>query len=306
MQMLVLTALMLTDPLSSGTIQSTVPSPATVRVEQRLCHGRIQRLYVSPYGGMSIKFMIRFAGGHRAIFKPNQTRSSARYRAELAAYRLANHLGVDMVPPACERTLSLEALRRATAHPKFKALRKRMDAELRVTRQGYVRGAAIHFVRRVRETGLETDRSWHAWFAPGADIPGQHRRRARALADILLLDLLFHNPDRFTGGNLLETLPARRLLMIDNGASFRKVASLERTYHKETLRIMGRVRRKTYRRMLRLDKATLARVVRRPLGLWGSYLSRREQRALLKRRALIRAHVQALLAKHGPAKVFLP
>lgn len=306
MQMLVLTALMLTDPLSSGTIQSTVPSPATVRVEQRLCWGRIQRLYVSPYGGMSIKFMFRFAGGHRAIFKPNQTRSSARYRAELAAYRLANHFGVDMVPPACERTLTLAALHRATAHAKFAALRKRMDAELRVTRDGYVRGAVIHFVRRARETRLETDKSWHAWFVPGAAIPRRHRRRARALADILLLDLLFHNPDRFTGGNLLETRPSKHLLMIDNGASFRKVATLDRTYHKETLRIMGRVRRRTYRRMLRLDKATLARVVRRPVGQSGSYLSWGEQRALLKRRALIRAHVQALLLQHGPSKVFLP
>lgn len=305
MKMIVLVALMLADPLASGTIQSTVPSPATVRVEQRLCRGRIRHLYVSPYGGMSIKFMFRFAGGHKAIFKPNQTRSSARYKSEIAAYRLANHLGVDMVPPACERTLTLDALHRATANPKFKALRKRMDKELRITKDGYVRGAAIHFLPRVRETRLETNKQWQQWLRPGAAIPRAQRRRVRALADILLLDLLFHNPDRFTGGNLLEALPTRRLLMIDNGASFRRVAHLDRTYHRESLEVMQRVRRVTYRRMIRLDRQTLARVVRRPLGYGGSFLSRREQWALLQRRKLIRAHVEGLIRKHGKAKVFL-
>jgi hypothetical protein len=305
---------MLTNPLASGTILSTVQ----MRVEQRLCRGCIQHLYVSPYGGMSIKFMFRFAGGHKAIFKPNQTRSSARYKAEIAAYRLANHLGVDMVPPACERTMTLKALHRATAHPRFKALRKRMDRELIVTRGGYVRGAAIHFVPRARETQLETNKGWHKWLRPGATpgattgattvatIPRAQRRRARAMADILLLDLLFHNPDRFTGGNLLEALPSRRLLMIDNGASFRKVAHLDRTYHQESLKVMQRVRRVTYRRMLRLDEETLARVVRRPLGHSGSFLSWRERRALLKRRELLRAHVEGLIRTHGPKQVFLP
>lgn len=306
MTLIILTAMMITDPVASGTIQSTVPSPATVRVEQRLCRGRIQRLYVSPYGGMSIKFMFRFDGGHKAIFKPHQTRSSARYKAEIAAYRLANHLGVDMVPPACERTLTLASLHRATSNPKFKALRQRMDKELIVSKGGYVRGAAIHFVPRARETQLETNKQWHAWLAPGATIPRKHQRRARALSDILLLDLLFHNPDRFTGGNLLEALPNRRLLMIDNGASFRKVAHLDRAYHQASLKVMLRTRRVTYRRILRLDAETLARVVRRPIGYGGSFISWREQRALLKRRALIRAHVEALIAKHGRAKVFLP
>ena len=94
--------------------------------------------------------------------------------------------------------------------------------------------------------------------------------------------------------------------MIDNGASFRKVPNLDRTYHQESLRILQRVRRVTYRRMLRLDRQTLARVVRRPLGYGGSFLSWREQRALLKRRALIRAHVDALIQKHGSSKVYLP
>ncbi len=306
MTVFVLTALMLTDPLASGTIQSTVPSPATVRVEQRLCRGRIQRLYVSPYGGMSIKFMIRYAGGHKAIFKPHQTRSSARYKAEIAAYRLANHLGVTMVPPACERTLSMNMLHRATSHKKFQALRKRMDAELIVHKEGYVRGAVIHFVPRVRETQLETSKKWHPWFVPGAQIAPSNRQRARSLADIMLLDLLFHNPDRMTGGNLLEALPTKRLLMIDNGASFRKIPHLDRVYHRESLKIMQRVRRVTYRRILRLDAEILARVVRRPIGYSGSYLSRREQQALLKRRKLIRAHVEALVDKHGGSKVFLP
>ncbi|HVS13393.1 MAG TPA: hypothetical protein VMV46_05700 [Thermoanaerobaculia bacterium] len=45
----------------------------------------------------------------RAIWKPIQRRSSAdgleSYRAEIAAYRLSRHLGLDMVPPTVERRI---------------------------------------------------------------------------------------------------------------------------------------------------------------------------------------------------------
>jgi len=94
--------------------------------------------------------------------------------------------------------------------------------------------------------------------------------------------------------------------MIDNGASFRKVPHLNRTYHKQNLALMGRVRRATYRRLLRFDGEQLARVVRRPVGRVGYYLSLREREALLKRRLLIIAHVERLIKAHGAAAVFLP
>ena len=141
---------------------------------------------------------------------------------------------------------------------------------------------------------------------------GQGSRRSQArvqtgdIADLLLLDLLFSNPDRFTGGNTLMELQSRRLLMIDNGASFRKVAHLNRTSHKQNLALMGRVRRATYRRLLRFDREQLERVVRRPLGRVGYYLSLREREALLKRRLLLIAHVERLIKAHGTSAVFLP
>jgi len=140
MEVIVLTALMLTDPLKSGTIQSTVPSPATIRVEQRLCRGRLRAVQLSPYGGMSIKFMLRFVGGGKAVFKPSQTLYSARYAAEIAAYRLAIHFGSTQVPPACERTLSLDTLLRVAAGPKRAALRGRMAKELKVDANNEVVG----------------------------------------------------------------------------------------------------------------------------------------------------------------------
>lgn len=306
METIVLAALMLMDPLQSGTVRSTVPSPATIRLEQRLCRGRLKAVAISPYGGMSIKFMLRFVGGGKAVFKPSQTLYSARYSAELAAYRLANHFGSSQVPPACERTLSWDTLLRAADGPAQGPLRQRMAKELKVDANKDVVGAAIHWVRRVQEVRLESTTSWRKWLIPGALVPKEHRQRARDIADLLLLDLLFSNPDRFTGGNTLMALPSRRLLMIDNGASFRRVPHLDRPYHRQNLALMGRVRRATYQRLLRFDEEQLERIVRRPVGRKGHYLSRQERKALLKRRLLIIAHVERLIKAHGDAAVYLP
>lgn len=303
---LILAALLVGDPVSIGEAASTLFGRVLPRRERRLCRARIRSLVPSPYGGMSIKFMIRLAGGGRAVYKPNQTKYGARFAAEIAAYRLARHLGVGLVPAACERRIPRKDLEQAESDPKHQALRARLARELVVDPDGRVRGAAIHWVPRVVDLKLEATTHWHAWLKPGSVIPGKSRRLAGEIADLLLLDLLFSNPDRFTGGNTLAALPSRRLLMIDNGADFRPVPHLNRKYHREMLARLGRVRRPTYRRLLKLSQRALRRLLLRSGTRRSGYLTRRERRALLKRRDALWRHVEALRRQHGDPAVFLP
>ncbi len=301
----VITALTLLSPLRSGSVEPTGVTPGLVRVEQRLCRGRIRHVKISPYGGMSIKVMLYFPGGHRAVFKPEQSLYSARYQAEIAAYRLATHLGVGLIPPACERTLRWDTLMRLVREPRHAKLRARMQKEIKVRDGAQVVGVAIHFVPRVHELPLERRTAWKKWLKSASRIPPRHLRRAGEIADMLLLDLLFSNPDRFTGGNVLINLANQRLLMIDNAADFRPVEGLIRPYHRETLSLLGRVRRPTYDRLRQLDAAALRRTLMRP-GSRELYLTRQERHALLTRRADIVRHVEALRRVHGDGAVFLP
>lgn len=302
---LLLTLVLLIPPLTSGGGVAKEPDPGRQREERLACGGRIARLEPSPYGGTAIKVMLRLDGGAQAVWKPEQAHWSSRFEAEIVAYRLAKHLGVDAVPAACERGLQKSALLALASEPGQAALRARLEAELRPDAQGWVRGAAIAWVPRVSELPVTVRQDWARLLTPGAQIPHSQRVRVGDAADLLLLDLLFSNPDRFTGGNLLENKVTGRLLMIDNGAGFRPVAGLMRPYHRDDLTMLKRVRSPTYHRMKRLDRLTILALVRRP-PTQGSYLTYPEVRALLKRRDALVAHVEALRRAHGDGAVLLP
>lgn len=302
---LLFTLLSLADPLSSGGGEPSGLTPRRLLAEQRLCGGAVTRVAPSPYGGMSVKFMLRLAPGGDVVWKPEQSLYSARFEAEIAAHRLATHLGVGLVPPACERSLRRTTLLRLAEEPARAALRTRIDKEILADRDGLVHGAAIRWIRRVREIPPSVRAAWVRWLAPGTAVPPADRQRLGDVADLILLDLLFSNPDRFTGGNLLEDRDTGRLLMIDNGADFRPVPTLHRAYHRELLGLLRRVRGPTYRRVRGLRSAGLTTLLRRPEGR-GSYLTAREIRALLARRDALVRHVEGLRRDHGDAAVLLP
>lgn len=299
------TLLLLADLLASGGGQWRPPD--LVRAEEQLCRGHLAQVSLSPHGGIALKVMLRYQDGTRAVFKPDQTLYSARFGAEIAAHRLAVHLGVRMVPTACERRIPFAALLELTDAPEHSVLRARMEKELRRDADGSVRGATIAWVRRVRELPASLRSTWGPWLRPGAPIPAGEKLRTSDVADLTLLDLLFNNPDRYSGGNLLEDLDTGRLLMIDNGADFRPVPTLHRSFHRSALAMLGRVRAPTYRRIQALRLATVQALLARPVpGGSSFYLTPGELRALFARRNALVEHIERLRRTSGDAAVFLP
>lgn len=102
-------------------------------------------------------------------------------------------------------------------------------------------------------------------------------------------DNLIYNSDRNQGNILLG--PDWRLWMIDHTRAFRRHAELRQP---EAIR---QCERKLFERLKALDEEEVRRRLR-------PYLHRAEVDGLLARRRLLIAHVEALLAEHGPERVF--
>jgi hypothetical protein len=297
--------LVLATPLQSGSQPgASLPRPYSSTLH-RLCEAPLRSVRPSPYGGRSVKLMLDLGAGVQALWKPRQVRDEARYQAEVAAFRLASHLGIDLVPPACERSIPLVDLERAASDPAQAGLRARIQQELSADPDGQVPGAAIFWVRKARELTIEKDWTWRRWMMAGSVIPADQAVRAADLADMLVLDLVTNNFDRFTGGNLLHVPTTDRLLLVDNNAAFRAIGSLKRPYHLEVLGYLGRARHATYFRLLALTQRDVTRIMARPGGQPG-LLTPAEIAAVIQRRDEVVRHLEAHRRAHGDAAVLLP
>jgi hypothetical protein len=192
-------------PADAG-VRRAVPPPggAGWPTPRWLCAGPIASIGRNR-GGSSITFKLRFEGGGKAAFKPDQEAGFSRFRAELAAYRLSELLGYGRVPPSCERALAASVLKGAAGEdPEY---RERLERELRVTAAGMVRGAAILWVDGIRELDLRP-----------RNVPDH--RMARQLSDMIVFDELAGNWDRWSGGNVFTDEAGTELVLIDNAAGF--------------------------------------------------------------------------------------
>ncbi len=167
-------------------------------------------------GHTSVVFKLTFADGSRAAFKPASHRGPARFRGEIAAYRLALALGLDNVPPAFEHDLVAADLR-AALDPAAAAL---FSDEAIVSDAGLVRGALIPWVEGLEFPPLERDPLHAQWSAalkataPLADYPIV----AAQMSTLIVFDVLDGNWDRWSGGNI--GLAHGTYLYIDNDGAF--------------------------------------------------------------------------------------
>jgi hypothetical protein len=169
-------------------------------------------------GNTSVVFKLELASGKKIAFKPDSRRGPRRYKGEIAAYRLARHLGLGQVPPAYFRTFTPAALRGALS-AEGAAL---FDREVVPTSAGKVRGSAVPWIDGLRFAALEREperSAWRGWLAKGGAIPDGKRARAREIAVLVAFDVLVGNWDRWSGGNVGET-EGGSLLFIDNDGAF--------------------------------------------------------------------------------------
>jgi hypothetical protein len=168
-------------------------------------------------GHTSVVLHLRLKGGAELAFKPESRRGKARYRGEIAAYRLAKALGLTNVLPAVPRAFDVKALE-AVLEP---ASREVLRSEAVVT-SGKVRGAAIVWLQKLEFIPLEGAswrNRWKGWLG-SAELPDDQRELAAQIATLIVFDMLGGNWDRWSGGNVAIDRPTNTLLFVDNDGAF--------------------------------------------------------------------------------------
>jgi hypothetical protein len=170
-------------------------------------------------GHTSVVFKVELSSGAKAAWKPNARKVKERWRGEVAAYRLAQALGLDNVPPACARTLDAETARAALAG---RADATRLFDEQAVVEGGKVRGVIIPWIDGLRFWPLEKEplRSEVRGWLASSEIPVDERELARQASDLVAFDFVTGNWDRYSGENVGLDAAGARVLFIDNDAAF--------------------------------------------------------------------------------------
>ena len=212
----------------TATATATATAPATATATATSTSTPPDYLSARPItarsiGHTSYVLKVKLDNGRVAAFKPRSTLplGCCRYRGEIAAYRLAQALGLDNVPSAFEASFVASDLRAAFATP---SEANDFDRKARVDLGGQVRGALMPWIDRYEVVPLErpTWRSrWHEWLMDRkVAIPDADRALSRAISTMLVFDYITGNWDRWSGGNVARDGATGVLLYVDNDGAF--------------------------------------------------------------------------------------
>lgn len=317
------------DALASGDPGFLGAPEAALR--HALAHTPIARVKKGK-GGRSLAFKLTLRDGHAGYYKPEQTFSGTIWFAEIVAHALDRALGIGRVPPVVSRRVPWSKLELAAGDD-------RRAAEIIRAQDGTVRGALIAWLDEPL-VPAPTPPGWENWIrvepfgkhaitpfqraaeyveqvelykerlAEGKGMPAYYTEApapARAdlpgaLSDMLVLDFLLMNIDRFGGGNgnILTLGEGGPLIFLDNAAGL-SVGPHRRSLPDQRFFPCQRFRKQTIEALERLDVAAFgARLERDPLAplLTPSLLE-----GIAERRRAVLEHVAALRAQHGDAAV---
>jgi hypothetical protein len=256
------------------------------------------------HGGMTLSLRIDFDNGARAAFKPDQTNAQSNPRREIAAYRIDRLLGLDRVPPAIGRTFERAEL--VAAVPAGERAGLGRIAKEAIARDGKIRGELSWWIPVIADGkvgGYSIDSTdgivtWRRNLQAGATIPEKDAPLVRQISDMLVFDFLIDNVDRWSGNNAKVSADGRILYFMDNTMAFgtrKKGHTKSHTYlnrvHTFSKRLIGRIRA--------LTADDLRAALAEDTGGFDQLLTSGEISALMSRRDILIAYVDALIAEHG-------
>ncbi len=202
-------------PADAGTIDAHPPSVPTWAFD---CRETGTPKHARSIGHTSVVYKVELSTEKKAAFKPNAERLRSRYKGEIAAYRLAQALGLPNVPPACLRTFAAAELKASLAgNPAGAKLFGQVIVD-----HDQVRGVLIPWIEGLRFWPIEKDplrTQVRGWLA-SAEIPPDQQDLARQASNLVAFDFLTGNWDRHSGENVGLDASGRHVLFIDNDAAF--------------------------------------------------------------------------------------
>jgi hypothetical protein len=263
-----------------------------------------------PVGRTSVVFRMELAAEVDAAFKPRTRQHPWGFRAEVAAYRVARLLEMDNVPPAVTRRVSAGRIR-DRLHPDFHDAWEEIAQWTLWDPDGTVAGAAIYWIPRMRNLGLEQPGGigrLRRWLAQGGAIPGEHEELASDASTMVAFDYLIGNWDRWSGGNVQGTASGGRLFIRDHNVAF--ASPLPTSLHRRVrdhLTGAQRFSRSFVESVARLDADALrAELAQDPGHAAGDAILSDVQIAdLMDRRRALLSYVGALVEAHGEERVLV-
>ncbi|GAC1393414.1 MAG: hypothetical protein NVSMB47_00690 [Polyangiales bacterium] len=303
------------DPACAMLVRADAPS-----AEDALLHELSSAVVLSggkSVGATSLVLKLPLDGGSFAAFKPHTRKHAGRWRAEVAAYRLARALDLVGVPPSVPRDVKVDTLLASIASA---ATRHKLHVQAIVRGEAEVEGAMIAWLPHLRPLALERDALWAAWGewlgqrVPDAPIEARLARSharvveaARPLAaqisSMIVLDQLTGNRDRWSGDNVMVDETGTRLVFLDNNLAFDAKIDAART--RKRAQVLARAER--FSRTLIVAVRALGREAL--TGLIGQdahgapLLTDAQLDAVLTRRTELLAHVDRLIARYGEERV---
>lgn len=301
-------------------------------IRDRLLQGRVVRAKKGR-GGRSLGFKLYFEDGTKAYFKPDQAFSGTNWFAEVAAYHLDRALGLGRVPPVVAHRMPWAPLLAVAGHD------RRID-EINVAEDGTVTGALVYWLPQALAPAV-TPPGWENWLrvtpfvrwsvtpyqrpAAYAAALSDRKQRARrkepaaryfdeapavtdaalppALSDMLLLDFLTLNIDRWGGDNanvLVYGDADPSLIFLDNAAGFSPGPD-RRGLMDDRLAVQECFRRATVARLRALELTELR--ARLATEAHGPILSEDLLKGIEVRRKAVLEYIDDLIQQHGEQAV---
>lgn len=291
---------------------AAVPAPrrfagGTLDDAEALRHlAQAEPLSFKPVGSTSTVFRTKLRAPLDAAFKVASRERPLGPASEVAAYRVARCLGMDAVPPAVTRELPLSRID-ARLDPEAEEAWPEIEPRLLRSPQGVVHGAAIYWIKELRELdfgGQPARATALEWLRDGGELPEARRPLARSLSDLFAFDFVIANGDRWSGGNVKGDATGTRVWVRDHDLAF---ASHPAARQRELWKLVTQVERFSrgfVERLRALDRACIERELGEdPAGASGELLTQRQLAELLDRRVALLSHVDALIAERGEARV---
>jgi len=267
---------------------------------------------VRPVGTTSVVLKVRSGEAALGAYRPAATTHPRGHLHEIAAYRIAELLGLDNVPPTVSRTVATSELQR-TLDPAYEDRWQGLRERLIVDSVGSTRGAMTYWIPSMRELGLDQPdalREWSAKLRQGSRMESSDFPPSllRDLSNCVLFDYLIGNTDRFSGANL-QGLPDRSRLFIrdHNLAFFSELNPARRERLRVSLERSQRFSRGVVRQLTGMTRASLeGALARDPLHSQAAPLLVASQvDALFARRSTLLSYVGALIDQHGEDAVLV-
>ena len=214
----------------------------------RLTHARFRQ--IKPVSSRSKSLRLMFAGGDSAIFKP-LLKGDSSGRLEVAFFRLASLLGVHNVPVSVMRPIYPDRFERVLEAKGPETFSKFMDTVAR-DKKGRVWGAMIQWLKNLAPIGAEDGKGRLDVKQLFADE--SYRPLWKNLSDVIILDYLLANWDRFSGGNLFRFSDSNELALIDHNEAFYRLNRRQKEMLTESLHAVPCVSSELVEKLRGLDE----------------------------------------------------